>query len=846
MRSEKMRADRPSSGQSAVIKELLDDFLEVPAAARPAAIAALERDHPDLASEVMELASTLDAADPDRIRPREPAPPVEAPSAIGREVGPYRLLEPIGEGGMATVYRAEQREPLARTVAVKILRAEISSAEIAARFEDERRVLARLEHPGIARILDAGETPEGRGFLVMEFVEGRPITEICQDERVPLSERVRAIIDIALALQHAHNRGVLHRDLKPSNLLAWKSERGVSSKVIDFGVAKLVSENGEPDIERTRAGQIIGTLEYMSPEQAGFGDAVVDARSDVFSLAAVTYELIAGDRPLRVEGSGVAALSSFLDRLGTYEPARPTSKLIDRSFIDLTTSTVQDVECIVLRALQRDPARRYATAAAFADDLERALAGRPVDARPPTWAYVAARFVARHRLLVASASTVLLSLLAGIAGVTFGLVQEKEHSRSLAAALAESDELVGSYADLLLEARADELGPETPLSEVVEGAARRIEEDEAMSAAARGRLAAAVGETLLDLEQPGRAKELLQLADELLGASESTKRLQRARGQALVRIGLIEENEGDFEAAEVTYGRALSIFESFVDGHGPKTSAAIVDIEERLAGLIDGRGDAMGAIPLQEDAIRRHEALGTDAFEMSDGQSSLAISLLHAGDYEGAAKRAKLALDARGEKLGASDLRMINPTRILADAYLRSGRGDEAVALLEELYAGVELSPKDPRHAILALSLASARHRVQAANETAKALRVAVANGERVFGGEPRFADRISAFRLEADLQDPDFDAGPTVSGLLGRMEERMGHDHPDLARARLAIGRALERSGRRELARPLLVDARDAIVRSNSERPPLADELDELLRSIDADLAAAPLPSHW
>ncbi|MEM9378736.1 MAG: serine/threonine-protein kinase [Planctomycetota bacterium] len=834
----------PGAVRAAAVKDWLGELLDAPQGARADLVARLRTEMPELEAEVLELYAAHEG-DADRLVPRvieagTPSPRTgAAPATIAppTTLGPYRIGEVIGEGGMATVYRAHQSEPIHREVAVKLLRPEVSTPEVVARFLDERQLLARLDHPGIARVIDAGETADGRAYLVMDLVEGRPIHEVCRDEAVPLSERIRLVMEVAEAVQHAHGRGVLHRDLKPSNVLVQRTERGLATVVIDFGIAKMVGADALPrDLQRTRAGQIVGTLESMSPEQAGFGDGVVDARSDVYSLGVLLYELLAERLPIRVEGQGIAALSSFLRRLEEEVPPAPSRVRPDGTLVDLPRATLDDVDCVVLRALSREPQRRYTTVAAFADDLDRALRGLAVDARPPTGGYLFSRFARRNRGLVTAGVAALLSLVVGISGVSFGLVREQAHAASLASALSESNELIDSYASLLLGARADRLGPNTPISEVVEDAARKIEADATLSSAARGRLACAAGEALHDLERSERAEQMLRLADSLLGASDPTLAHLHERSEVLYRLALIALDRGAPDEARERYGEAIEIIEGLVErGEAVASSLRwLVTLESGLSTVLDEDGDSMGAIPLQRDAMERLAELGGEEGEIATLHADLAITLLHAGDFEGAEREARAALDLRLGRVPANDMRVINATRLLTDALLRLGRREEGAQLMNELESAVTLDEADPRRALVAVSAAQARYETVRSTETAADLASAVESALVAFGPESRRADRLQLHAIDAALIDPDYDPGPPIAAVLGRMEERAGPDAPGVFRARLQLGRALARAGRFDEARPHLAAARDGFVASNSRRPPITDRIED-------ELAAAP-----
>jgi serine/threonine protein kinase len=362
----------------------------------------------------------------------------------GTQIGPYALVEKIGEGGFGIVFSAEQRQPVRRTVALKILKAGLDTRQVVGRFEVERQALALMDHGNIARVLDGGETAAGRPYFVMELVAGVPITRYCDERRLSPRERLELFVPVCQAVQHAHQKGIIHRDLKPSNILVGSDGEGrPEPKVIDFGVAKAMGQRlTEQSLTASFTG-IIGTLEYMSPEQAEFGARDVDTRADVYSLGVVLYELLTGTTPFPGRELEKKGLLEMLRVVREEEPPRPSTKLsIDSALPTLSANRGteakkltgllrNELDWIVMKALEKDRVRRYQTANDFAADLQRYLDGEPVVAHPPSRGYRIRKYVRRHRGAVAAAALVLLSLLGGIAGTSWGLLRA-EHQRRLA------------------------------------------------------------------------------------------------------------------------------------------------------------------------------------------------------------------------------------------------------------------------------------------------------------------------------------------------------------------------------------------------------------------------------
>lgn len=377
--------------------------------------------------------------------------PGEAP---GDQMGPYRLVELVGEGGGGSVYRAEQEEPVHRMVALKILKLGMDTKTIIRRFETERQALAVMDHPNIARVLDAGASEDGRPYFVMDFVEGEPLTDYCDANSLTVQERIALFVKVCRAVEHAHQKGIIHRDLKPSNILVTEQDGEASPKVIDFGVAKAIDPHGDDD-QVTVIETIIGTPAYMSPEQAERDRVDVDTRSDVWSLGVLLYELLTSYTPLdrtKVKDAGIDDLrQAFRD----HEPYRPSLKLRhsrveDRPKIGMDrSSTIQkladevqgDLDWVIMCCLDRDRTRRYGSASLLAADLECYLRGEPVAARPPSASYRLGKFVRRNRAMVGASAVLLVMLVIGAIGSTWLAVRATTAEREIRAAHMEQSRL---------------------------------------------------------------------------------------------------------------------------------------------------------------------------------------------------------------------------------------------------------------------------------------------------------------------------------------------------------------------------------------------------------------------
>jgi WD40 repeat protein/serine/threonine protein kinase len=368
----------------------------------------------------------------------------------GTRIGPYKLLQQIGEGGMGIVFMAEQHEPIRRKVALKIIKPGMDSQQVVARFEAERQALALMDHQSIAKVLDAGTTENGRPFFVMELVHGAPITQYCDDHHLTPKRRLELFLPVCHAVQHAHQKGIIHRDLKPSNMLVCLYDGVPVPKVIDFGVAKATGQSLTERTMFTQFGTLVGTLEYMSPEQAEMSQLGIDTRSDVYSLGVLLYELLTGTTPLQRHRLRDAGFDEIRRLIREEEPPKPSTRL-STSGVALAAISAQrqtepaklarlvrgELDWIVMKALEKDRTRRYETANGLARDVERYLHDEPVEACPPTAGYRLHKFARKHQKLLVSAAAFAALLLLGVAGSTWQAVRATQAEEQ---AVAERDE----------------------------------------------------------------------------------------------------------------------------------------------------------------------------------------------------------------------------------------------------------------------------------------------------------------------------------------------------------------------------------------------------------------------
>jgi eukaryotic-like serine/threonine-protein kinase len=376
-----------------------------------------------------------------------PLPPgvltVELPPPVrpGTKIGPYKLLQEIGEGGMGVVFMAEQHEPVKRRVALKIIKPGMDSLQVVSRFEAERQALSLMDHPHIAKVLDAGLTEQGRPYFVMELVKGQPITEYCDEHQLTPRQRLELLLPVCHAIQHAHQKGIIHRDIKPSNVLVAEYDQKAVPKVIDFGVAKAIGQPLTEDTLFTGLGQIVGTLEYMSPEQAKLNQLDIDTRSDIYSLGVLMYELLTGTTPFDRQRLRLAAWDELLRIIREEEPPKPSTRLSISGQLQAISAKRQtertklarlirgDLDWITMKALDKSRDRRYASANDLAADIQRFLQQQAVLACPPSLGYKFRKFAYRNKGLLAAAAALTIAVLTGLVGTTWQAVRATQAER---------------------------------------------------------------------------------------------------------------------------------------------------------------------------------------------------------------------------------------------------------------------------------------------------------------------------------------------------------------------------------------------------------------------------------
>jgi serine/threonine protein kinase/Tfp pilus assembly protein PilF len=670
--------------------------MQCPAGERDECLVSACREDPDLLAEARELlaqATTTSFSDvTSRMMgalERAAADAADDVERLPAWLGPYRIVRVLGRGGMGVVYLGRQEQPLRRDVAIKVIRAGGVDREARARFAAERQALARMEHPAIARVHDARTTDDGVPYFVMELVEGLPITEYCDRERLGLDARLELFRTVCGGVHHAHQRGVIHRDLKPSNVLVNTVDGGATPKVIDFGVAKAIDGMLADESLHTSAGSLIGTLDYMSPEQVRGLDGDVDVRSDIYALGVILYELVCGRHPLAEATLGKVGLIEAQRIITQTEPPRPSSSLTSPSGaaeraqrratdeVTLRRRLREDLDWIVMKALEKDRGRRYQSALELAQDLERYADHKPVTAKPPTLSYRIRKFVRRHRAGVAAAAVIVLALISGAGMAGAGFVRATAEARR-------AEAISGFLSDLLASVRPDQDGRAVTVQEVLEGARQQIlagglADDPETQAS----LALVIGHSYEGLGRFAEAIELLELSAELRRRQHRPDD-ERLRA-SLFRLGTVLWKQGALE-------EALTIRLALAEMTERTLGTSHPDHAESLSNLGNTYAD-LGRLELAVENLRNAVEVGR-SLDGREGELNLARFLSNLGtvysdqrDYESATSVFREALEIRERLLGEeSGVHAITSTN-LGNALTHLGELDEAERVLSRAVA---------------------------------------------------------------------------------------------------------------------------------------------------------------
>jgi non-specific serine/threonine protein kinase/serine/threonine-protein kinase len=732
-----------------------------------------------------------------------------------RRIGPYKILRPLGEGGMGVVYEAEQTEPVHRRVALKIIKLGMDTRQVVARFEAERQALAVMDHPNIARVFDAGTTDAGRPYFAMELVKGTPLDEYCDTHKLPTEERLELFIQVCAAVQHAHQKGVIHRDLKPSNVLVTIQDETPVPKVIDFGIAKAVGHELTEKTLVTQLGQLMGTPRYMSPEQAEMSGLDVDTRTDIYSLGIMLYELLVGAAPFDFGDIGFVAIKELIREL---DPPTPSSRLTTLGGdlqetlaryratdpVTLKRELKGDLDWVVMKCLEKDRTRRYDTAHGLATELQRYLRAEPVIARPASVAYRVQKFVRRNRAVVGGAAALAAALIAGTVGTAIGLVRARDAEQQARdeAEVAEqvSAFLVGLFA---VNDPSEARGNTITAREILDRGAERVEEELADQPMVLGRLMHTMGGVYRTLGLYEDAKSLLERALELRRGALGENHPDVA--ETLVDLARVYQRQGRPGEAIPLLQSSIALREEAFGTDDPYVGSMM----QELGVLLRDQGQYDSARTVLGRALVNREAyFGPDHINTAGNLYHLGWLLHLMGEYEGSLATYQRVQPIFERELGTDNSRVAWVYNDLAIAHRFVGQRDSALSYYQRSLEIREriLPPDHPDIAASLNNLGSYEYAVGNLEEAEAYYRRALEMRERALEpGHPDIAGAISNLGLTVQGQGRFGEARALHERALDILERAWGPGHPDLMQPLGNLGFLLRYIDEPAAARPLL-----------------------------------------
>jgi serine/threonine protein kinase/tetratricopeptide (TPR) repeat protein len=772
-----------------------------------------------------EIGSFLESPAPELV-PRLSDTVTERPGTV---IGPYKLLEQIGEGGMGLVFVAEQQQSVRRKVALKVIKPGMDSKQVIARFEAERQALALMDHPNIAKIHDGGTTPSGRPYFVMELVKGVPLTQFCDDNRQTTRQRLVLFINVCQAVQHAHTKGIIHRDLKPSNVLVASHDGTPVVKVIDFGVAKAIGQTLTDKTVYTQLTQLVGTPLYMSPEQAGQSSLDIDTRTDIYALGVLLYELLTGTTPFTKERFREAGYDDIRRIIREEEPPKPSTRLSELKETlpsissrrqtgpaKLTKLVRGELDWIVMKALEKDRNRRYTTANDLAADVQRYLHDEPVVAGPPTAGYRLLKFARRNWRPVVAASIIFVLLVGGVIGTTVGLLRERRAKDTAEKRLAQIEKAIDILGSIFenLNPRAEEKEGRplrAILAERLDQAAAELDGEAVGDPLVVARLQHQLGRTYLGLALPAKAEVLFRKAVATRQAElgpDHRLTLRSRFNQAAALHGMGKSNEAIEPLDEVWHAQARVLGPDQLDtldtldelgeaytcvGKGTEAVAALEQVRDGLAGQL-AEGDARVVINLARlagaylyagktaQSLALYEKLmDVERRVYGDGHPLLIMTMVNAGNAYRASYKMRQALalyekakDAALAKLGPEHPHTLTAQDSLALMYRAYRRLPEAIALGERVREGrLRVLGADNPETLLTV------HNLALAYKDAGQLDKALPLFQQAAAGVDKLG--TEAWRVVANLCD--------CQELLGQYEQAEGWRRKWLARVKVTDG---------------------------------------------------------
>jgi serine/threonine protein kinase/Tfp pilus assembly protein PilF len=743
-------------------------------------------------------------------RPPKAAQPPAVGEKPGDRIGHYKLLQQIGEGGCGVVYMAEQEEPVRRRVALKIIKPGMDTKSVIARFEAERQALALMDHPNIAKVLDAGATESGRPYFVMELVRGVKITDYCDQKSFTTEERLGLFVQVCRAVQHAHQKGIIHRDIKPSNILVTTTQEGTALPVmIDFGIAKATTNQRLTDKTLFTAFEmLVGTPAYMSPEQAELSAVDVDTRTDIYSLGVLLYELLTGSTPFDSESLLKAGLDEVRRVIREKQPDRPSTRLSTMAEADLTITAQRrhsappilirsvrgDLDWIVMKALEKDRSRRYETANGLALDVERHLANEPILARPPSRLYQLQKMVQRNKLLSLGIGVIALLLVVSLITVSAALARERQ-SRSEAKQVKEflEEMLQGVGPDVAL-------GKDTKiLAAILTKSAARVGKELTNQPVAEAELRSVIGMLYYRTGQHRQAEEMQRAALAIRRKLFGQKSLEAAA--LLNDLGVTLLASGKRSDAEIAIREALDIRRQHLGNDHPDVATS----KNNLAHVLTDAGRLTEAEALAREGLAtRQRSFGDDSLEAADSLRTLVVIWGDKHEWAEAEKTARKVLEIRRKKLGPEHTWVAAALNDLAWAAAANGKKQEAEDLeRESLEMRQNLLSADHPDVANSLYLVGDRMRQRGNLKDANdVLSAALSIQQKVLDPDhPATLYTLKSIGFMYKDQHRWSDAETVFRQLSAAWRKRAGDDDPETLYALRDLGEALEGQGKWEEA---------------------------------------------
>jgi len=798
---------------------------------------------------------------PPKVEAEEPTEELTPKEDLTQAIPGFHLLQKLGEGGMGEVFEAEQLEPVRRKVALKLIKRGMESKEVLARFDSERQALALMSHPNIAQVYDAGTTTDGRPYFVMEFVQGVPVTQYCDTNRLSTAERLELFTEICNGVQHAHHKGVIHRDIKPSNVLVKIQDLKPVPKIIDFGVAKAIAQRLTEQTLFTAIGEFIGTPEYMSPEQAEMTELDIDTRTDVYSLGVVLYEMLVGAQPFDARELRRSGFDEMRRKIREEEPPRPSVRLSGMG--EESTSAAKnrrsepstlarqlhgDLDWITMKALEKDRTRRYDSPGELAADIGRHLRNEPVLAGPPSTLYRLKKFMRRHTIGVAASALVVLALILGIAGTTVGMIRartaEQAASREAEAAQEVSDFLV----DLFETSSPEEArGASFTALQILERGGERISEKLVDQPLTQARLQATIGRVY---EKMGLFDEAVPLVEKAL----ITRRLHLGEehvdvANSLGNLGDLHRKMGKFSEAEPYLKRTLEIREQLVGPFHPDVAQSL----NLLAVLYENSSRYAEAEPLYRRALEIQEKdLGPDHLDLAITLTNLAILMAKQGKYADSEPLFRRVLEIEKQELGEDHPRVPVALMNLAIAYKLQGKYEEAEPLYRRAIEIQErvLGPKHPALAATIQNLANVYQEQGRFDEAQPLYDRSLEISEEVLGRDHPDVGRTLDNLAQCNSKQGSFDeAEAQYRRALEIRENALGPEHHEVATNVLNLAGLLHHLGRYDEAETLyrrsLSIYRKILDPDHPTRRSAVEQYAELLRSTGRSAEALELEAE-